>query len=49
MPSLRVDLDRREYRDARAARGGRPWRQVILEALDVEETPRKIGRPKEEP
>jgi len=46
MPIIKVLLDPREYKEATASRGNKPWRTVILDALDVEETPRRLGRPR---
>jgi len=46
MPSVRADLNEREHKEALKARGSRTWREVLLEGLGVEETPRKLGRPR---
>ena len=46
MPSVKTLLNEREFAEATTVKGGRSWRQVILGALDIEETPRKLGRPK---
>ncbi|MBL7168595.1 hypothetical protein ISS40_07960 [Candidatus Bathyarchaeota archaeon] len=40
-----VEVDEREYHEVSEARGGRPWREVLLEALGINETPRRVGRP----
>jgi len=45
MVEVVVRLNKREYEEASAARDGRTWRQVFLEALDVEEDLRHVGRP----
>ena len=45
MPTIVVDVDEREYREVSEARGGRRWREVLLEALGIEESPRRVGRP----
>jgi len=46
MPSVKTLLNEREFAEASTAKGDRSWRQVILTALSVEESPRKLGRPK---
>ena len=45
MPRIPVDVDAREYSEALKARGDQPWRKILLEALGVEESPRRLGRP----
>lgn len=45
MPRIPVEVDDREYSEALKARGDQPWRKVILDALGIDETPRRIGRP----
>ena len=43
MPRIAFEVDDREFREAQAVRGKRRWRSVLLEALGVDETPRKRG------
>jgi len=47
MPTIYIDVSDKEMVDARAAKGGRSWREIIFDALDVqEEVSRRTGRPK---
>lgn len=37
MPKIYIDVTRKEIAEARAAKKGRSWREVLFEALDIEE------------
>lgn len=45
MPTVKFQVDNREYRELREIRGDQEWRGLMLTALDVKESPRKFGRP----
>lgn len=45
MPTIAIDVDAREKHEASKARGDQHWRKILLDALNVRETPRKVGRP----
>lgn len=44
-PTIPIEMDEREHREASKAREEKHWRRVLLDALGVAETPRKVGRP----
>lgn len=46
MPVVEFNVNEREHREMLALRGTRPWRAFILEALDIHETKRRLGRPR---
>jgi len=45
MVKLRIDLDKEEYVEAIELKGDKTWREILLEALGLEYTPRQLGRP----
>ena len=45
MPRIPIEVDNREYKEMIKALGNKRWRRVLCEALGVEESPRKLGRP----
>ena len=43
MPRIVFDMNDREYLEFPRLRDGRPYRTIMLEALKIDETPRKRG------
>lgn len=45
MPEIRVILTENEYHKALQEKGERLWREILLNALDLEPEKRRKGRP----
>ena len=43
--TIKMDLSEEEFREALKKKGSSTWREIVLEALEIEGPQRRIGRP----